>query len=122
MVLLLCLTFVGQTLASTVMPYQMAGMMGMSGPEQSRDMSKMDRSGYSMTSDATLDTLEKSIDDCCAKNMDRCFTGGCSFFAVLIKDISQQTIRNVFLSKISYVSNLELIKTPSSLYRPPILS
>jgi hypothetical protein len=121
MVLLLCLTFVGQTLASTVMPYQMAGMMGMSGPEQPRDMSKMDRSGYSMTSDATLDTLEKSIDDCCAK-MDRCFTGGCSFFAVIIKDISKHPLRNVFLPKISYVSNLELTKTPSSLYRPPILS
>jgi hypothetical protein len=120
MVLLLCLTFVGQVMASTVMSYHMMNMKGMSAQDQSHSMSKMDHSGHSMTIDSTSGTSEKSTDDCCAKTCS-CFTGGCSSVAVLIKDMSNESITDLS-PKISSVSSLVLNQQLKSLYRPPILS
>ena len=117
MVLLLCLTFVGQAMASTVMSYHMMSMKGMSTQEQSHDMSKMDHSSHSMTSDSTS---EKSTDDCCEKTCS-CFTGGCSSVAVLIKDIANYSISDLS-PKVTSVSRLALSQQLTSLYRPPILS
>ena len=117
MVLLLCLTFVGQSLASTVMSYHMMSMKGMSTQYQSHDMSKMDHSGHSMISDSTS---EKSTEDCCVKTCS-CFTGGCSSVAVLIKYISNDSIADLS-PKIFSVSSLALSQQLTSLYRPPILS
>lgn len=120
MVLLLCLTFVGQALASTVMSYHMMSMEGMNAQNQSHDMSKMDHSSNSMTSDSTSDTSERSTDDCCLQTCS-CFTGGCASVAVLIKDICNDSIVD-FSPKISSVSSLVQSQLLTSLYRPPILS
>jgi hypothetical protein len=120
MVLLLCLTFVGQSLASTVMSYHMMSMKGMSTQNQSHDMSKINHSGHSMASDSTSDTSEKSTEDCCSKTCS-CFTGGCSSVAVLIKDICNESIID-FSPKIPSVSSLAQSQLLTSLYRPPILS
>ena len=120
MVLFLCLAFVGQVMASTIMPYHMMSMNGMSGQEQPHDMSKMDHSGHSMTSDSNFDTSEESSDDCCVKTCS-CFTSGCSSVALLIKNLSNDSITDLS-PKISSTSSLALSQELSSLYRPPILS
>jgi hypothetical protein len=120
MVLLICLTFVSQAMASTVMSYHMMSMKGMSAQEQSHDMSKMDHSGHHMTSDTVSDDAEKSSEDCCTKTCS-CFTGSCSSVAALIKDISTDLIGD-FSSKITSSSSLAQSQQLTSLYRPPILS
>lgn len=120
MVLLLCLTFVGQALASTVMSYHMMSMKGMSTQEQSHDMSKMDHSGHHMTSDSTSNTSEESTDDCCVQTCS-CFTGGCSSIATLVKDSDSNPIIDLSSKIPSYLS-LAQSQQPTSLYRPPILS
>ena len=116
MVLLICLTFVGQAVASTVMSYHMMSMKVMSGQEKTQSMSMMD---HSMMNHASDDS-EESTEDCCVKTCS-CFTGGCSSIATLMKDINN----NLFIdlsSKISSYSHLALSQQPTSLYRPPILS
>jgi len=120
MVLLICLTFVGQAIASTVMSYHMMNMKGMGGQEQLHDMSTMDQSAHAMMSNSTSDASEKSTDDCCEKTCN-CFTGGCSSVAVLIEDIGNHSIIN-FSPKIFSVSSLAQSQLLTSLYRPPILS
>jgi len=117
MVLLVCLTFVGQAMASTVMSYHMMSMKGMNTQEQSHDMSKMDHSGHHMASDTDS---EKSDEDCCVKTCS-CFTGGCSSVFAIIEDISADTIVD-FSSKITSFSSLAKSQYLTSPYRPPILS
>ena len=117
MVLLVCLTFVGQAMASTIMSYHMMSMKGMSTQEQSHDMSKMDHSGHHMASDS-----ETSEDDCCVQTCS-CFTGGCSSFATLMKDANNSNSPIIDLSsKIPSYLSLAQSQQPTSLYRPPILS
>ena len=53
MVLILCLAFVGQAMASTVMSYHMISMKVMNGQEQSQDMSMMDHGKHSMMTDSS---------------------------------------------------------------------
>jgi len=120
MVLLLCLTFVSQVMASTVMSYHMMNMKGMSTQDQSHDMSKMDHSGHSIANDSTSDTSEEPSKDCCVKTCS-CFTGGCSSIAVLIKNLCSDPIID-FSPKISSISNLAQSQILTSLYRPPIKS
>ena len=55
MVLLVCLTFVGQSVASTVMSYHMMSMKGNSGQEQMQNMSMMDHIDHSMMSHSSDD-------------------------------------------------------------------
>lgn len=120
MVLLICLTFVGQAMASTIMSYHMMSMTGMSTQEQSHDMSKMAHSDHHMASDATANEAEKSSENCCVKTCN-CFTGGCTAAVALIKDVTNDSIIN-FSAKINSLSNLVLSQQLTSLYRPPILS
>ncbi|WP_241238917.1 CopL family metal-binding regulatory protein [Colwellia sp. Arc7-635] len=120
MVLLFCLTFVGQALASTVMSYHMVSMKVMTGQVQSDDMAKMGHSGHHMASDSTSKTSEESTDDCCVKNCS-CVTGGCSNIVTLLRDTGSNPIIDLS-SKISSYISLVQSQQPSSLYRPPILS
>lgn len=122
MVLLVCLTFVGQAMASTVMSYHMMSMKVMNGQEKNQSMSMMDHSDHTMMNHASDDSddSDESTEDCCVKTCS-CFTGGCSSIATLMKDINN----NLFIdlsSKISSYSHLALSQQPTSLYRPPILS
>ena len=117
MVLLVCLTFVGQAVASTIMSYHMMSMKGNSGQEQ--NMSMMDHSDHSMMSHSSDDS-DEAEDDCCVKSCS-CFTGGCSSIATLMKDTGDSLFIDLS-SKIFSYSNLAQSHSSSSLYRPPILS
>lgn len=117
MVLLICLTFVGQAMASTIMSYHMMSMKVANGQEQSHDMSMMDHSSHNMMSESSDD---EDSEDCCAKTCS-CFTGGCSSLATLMKDTDNSLIINSS-SKISSYLLLAQSQQLTSLYRPPILS
>lgn len=119
MVLLVCLTFVGQAVASTVMSYHMISMMGEIEQEQKQNISTMDHSNHAMM-DHGSDKSDESKEDCCVKTCS-CFTGGCSSIATLMKDTND----NLFIdlsSKILSDSHLVQSQQSTSLYRPPILS
>lgn len=118
-VLLVCLTFVGQAMASTIMSYHMISMKGMSTQQQSNNMSKMDHSSHKMANDSSSDS-EISEDNCCVQTCN-CFTGGCSSLATLMKDSSNSPILGLS-SKIPLYLSLVQSQQPTSLYHPPILS
>lgn len=118
MVMLICLTFVGQAMASTIMSYHMMSMKVTSGQNQSHDMSMMDHSSHNMMSESS--DGEESSEDCCAKTCS-CFTGGCSSLATLMKDTDNSLIIGLS-SKISSYLSLAQSQQLTSLYRPPILS
>ncbi|MFT6690214.1 MAG: hypothetical protein ACJAXH_000725 [Colwellia sp.] len=122
MVLLVCLTFVGQAMASTIMPYQMMAMAGMSGQvaAQSEAMPMTNHSNHNMSSDA-VDNATVSTEDCCTQ-VCNCFMGGCSSVAALMKGVSGNTPIADLASKILSYSTLALSQPARSLYRPPILS
>ena len=123
MVLLVCLTFVGQAMSSTVMSYRMASghmmsMKAMSAQEPLQDMSMMDHSNHVMMTDSS--NSEESKEDCCVKSCS-CFTGGCSNLVTLIGHSDKTSIIDPSLKITSYLSFPQSLHT-SSLYRPPILS
>ena len=122
-VLLACMTFVGQAMASTIMSYHMMSMKVMN--EQSQYMSMMDHSDHNMvaTSDSfeESETTDKSMKDCCDGTCN-CFTGGCSMIIALMIDVTDNGPIVNFSFKILSFSHLALSQQPSSLYRPPILS
>jgi hypothetical protein len=138
MVLLICLTFIGQTMASTVMPYQMMSMEGMTmqgmdmGNTSSQmqgmshaDMAMMDHTSHSNNSAESTHTgenasSEEQNENCCS-TICKCFTGGCSSLATLPKELTPVAF-GYFSSKIHFVSNLAFSLSLTSLYRPPILS
>ena len=124
MVLLVCLTFVGQAMASTIMPYQMMAMAGMSEQvnvaAQSQTMPITVHSNHNMSSDAA-DNATASTEDCCTQ-VCNCFIGGCSSVAALMKGVSGNTPIADVASKILSYSTLALSQPARSLYRPPILS
>ncbi len=119
MVLLVCLTFVGQAMASTIMSYHMMSMEVMSTQDKSQNMSMMDHSNHKMMSESS-DGDDSSSEDCCVQTCS-CFTGGCSSLATLMKDSGNSPIIDLSSKIPSYLS-LAQSQQPTSLYRPPILS
>lgn len=120
MVLLICVAFISQALATTVMSYHMTShalmnMTGMHGNKGSHQPMQ------SMLSESASDS-QSSMQDCCASKCN-CFTGGCSTAtAALIKyQTSHHGILDVS-SKIFYYSHLAQSHQASSVYRPPIIS
>ena len=97
-VLLACLTFVGQAMASTMMSYQMLSMISMSSHSQdmSQDMPMMDHSNHNMS-------------------------GTCSNVATFMNNFNHN-LMIVNPTKILNYSRVAISQQPSSLYRPPILS
>ncbi len=65
MVLLVCLTFVGQAMASTILSYRMMSMAGMNAQEQVHDMSKIAHASYQMVSDSSDGGSERPSKECC---------------------------------------------------------
>jgi len=123
-VLLICVAFVGQAMASTIMSYHMMSMRIMNGQVQSQNMSMRDHSNHHMVSETSnhANNAEISTEDCCTKTCNSCFTGGCSNIAVFMKDaVGSEPIADLS-SKILSCSSLALSQQPTSLYRPPILS
>ncbi|WP_310740489.1 CopL family metal-binding regulatory protein [Colwellia sp. BRX10-4] len=119
LVLLVCLAFVGQAMASTLMSYHMMSMKVMNDQEQSQDMSMMDHSMHKMANDSSRDS-ETSEDDCCVKACS-CFTGSYSSLATLLKYAVSNPIIDLSSKIPSYLS-LAQSQQSTSLYRPPILS
>tara|TARA_R110002050_G_scaffold80451_1_gene172058 strand:- start:1921 stop:2337 length:417 start_codon:yes stop_codon:yes gene_type:complete len=119
MVLLVCLTFIGQAMASTIMSYHMMSMGIKVDQEQSHNMPMMDHSNHNMISDSS-EGDDSSSEDCCVKTCS-CFTGGCSSLATLMKDSDSNPIIDLS-SKIPSYLPLVQSQQPTSLYRPPILS
>jgi uncharacterized membrane protein len=119
MVLLLCLTFVGQAMASTIMSYHMMSMTGMNDQNMSQDMAMMDHSNHNML-DASADNSTTSSEECCTETCN-CFTGGCSN-VVAFMTISGNVPIISSPAKILSSSRLAQSQQPVSLYRPPILS
>lgn len=113
------MSFVGQTMASTIMSYHMMSMKGMNGQEQSQNMSMMDHSQHNMALETSDDS--NTSDDCCSKTCN-CFTGGCSSVAAFMKDAADNDPIVDLSSKILSSSSLALSQQSTSLYRPPILS
>ena len=119
MVLLLCLIFIGQSMASISMFYSMTSMQSMA------DTSSMTSPHHNMSDmsdcdEATTPCSTTSTEDCCAQECD-CLTSGCSTasaFTTVIHYIPEIAISN----KIASATTLVTSQTPTSLYRPPILS
>jgi len=120
MVLLLCLAFFGQAMASTMMSYHMMHMKGMSAKQPSHKMTNMSHSSHSMMGHAASSDSVESTEECCVKTCN-CFTGGCSSVAALMKNLSHN-LQSDFSSKIHSTSSLAQSQRLTSLYRPPILS
>ena len=116
MVLLVCLTFVGQAMASTIMSYHMMGMTGMNGQAQSQNMPMMDHSIDDMVSDSS----ETSMEECCTETCN-CYMGGCSNVATFMAISGNVPIISLS-AKILSLSRLAQSQQLTSLYRPPILS
>ncbi|KGJ90875.1 hypothetical protein GAB14E_0539 [Colwellia psychrerythraea] len=115
MVLLLCLTFLGQVMATSLMPYQMMSMNADNKQEQPHNMAMMVHSADQMASDGDNPTM-----DCCANDCS-CLIGGCSTLALLTK-ISQTELNLTSSSKILSIATLALSQHLTCLYRPPIFS
>jgi len=132
MVLLLCLIFIGQSMASMTMFYgmtamqsntkSMSGMSSMESPHH--DMSNMSDCDDKMMTTESSSTIKPcsttSTEDCCAQECD-CLTSGCSAasaFAAVIHYMPEFAISH----KITSVTTLVTSQALTSLYRPPILS
>ncbi len=116
----MCLAFVGQAMASTMMSYHMMSMGCMKGQEQSQDMPMMDHSNHAMMAESSNGN-EATFDNCCA-NTCSCFTSGCSSFTVFMSDTENALSVDALSFKILSHSNLAQKQQPTSLFRPPILS
>lgn len=115
MVLLLCLIFIGQSMASMSMFYKMTSMQAMV------KMSSMQSTHHMMADDGSAhDMNAMTTDDCCAQECD-CLTNGCSTVSAFSKIIPYTPVFAT-ASKITLTNALNISQTPSSLYRPPILS
>jgi len=122
MVLLLCLAFFGQAMASTIMSYHMMSMTGMNGQSMSQDMAMMDHSNHNMPdASAENSTAEAEAEEECCTETCNCFTGGCSNVAAFMT-ISGSTPIISLSAKIHSYSSLAQSQQPVSLYRPPIIS
>ena len=119
LVLLLCLSFVGQTLASTIMSYHMNSMNVIKGQIASQNMPMMDHSQHHMVSD-DADKSAPNNEECCDKSC-HCMASGCSSIIAIIPTMIKHQLVDLSL-KITNIIRLIPSKKPTSLYRPPILS
>ena len=123
MVLLLCLIFIGQSMASMSMFYNMtamqSGMQSMAAMASMKDMHHMmEESDGSVHDMSDMNTM--STEDCCAQECD-CLTSSCSTvsaFSAIINTPPAFAIEK----KITSPNALTASQTLTSLYRPPILS
>lgn len=116
MVLLLCLIFIGQSMASISMFYNMTAMQSMAGMSSMKGMHHMmeeaDGSAHDMST--------MSTEDCCAQECD-CSTSGCSTVSAFSTSMTYPPAFAIE-NKITSPNSLTASQTLTSLYRPPILS
>lgn len=119
LVLLVCLSFIGQAIASTMMSYHMISMSSMKGKTQPKNMPMMDHSQHNMMI-SDVDSSESNTENCCDHSC-TCIVGSCSSIAVMLEKVN--VIQPFDLSsKINSIVSLAPSQQPTSLYRPPILS
>ena len=118
MVLVLCLAFVGQALASTVMAYHLSGANAHA-QVQVLDVTVMDTS-HNMSMDVQTSSFDETAEECCAESCN-CFVSGCSTVAALPKMLSHDAIVDISI-RISPLNSLAYSQYATSLFRPPILS
>ena len=115
---LLCLIFIGQSVASSVMFYDMASMNDMRMQEHNM-MSMMDHSNMQAV-DSDAQASDSALIDCCLQQC-QCLASGCSTMATLSPLGGTFPIIDNSL-KILFDNKLIAIQALASLYRPPILS
>ena len=120
MVLLLCLIFIGQSMASISMFYNMTAMQ--SSAQSIAEMSSMKDAHHMMEASdgSTHDMSAMSSEDCCAQECD-CLTTGCSTISAF-STINYYPPVFAIENKINIPTALVTSQTLTSLYRPPILS
>jgi len=129
MVILLCLIFIGQSMASMTMFYGMASMSTMNAKSSMAAVhQQMSASDEGMVSNSDCHTeMVKSInddtttnDDCCAQECD-CLTNGCSTVSAFFAN-TNYSAESAISSKITSNHFLFSSQALTSLYRPPIIS
>jgi hypothetical protein len=143
MVMLLCFSFIGQTMASTVMAYQMTyqamSMMEVNDKTQSSTVTTMGNhcdemmesaKSHSILNDTSMqvqiaqDKLSQNTDQkkvkCCAESCD-CNTGSCSTVTMVLKSVANVNTLNT-PSKITSFCSLAQSQRLTSLFKPPIFS
>ena len=113
LIMLFLLTFVGQSMASSVMSYEMTAMK----LENTQQSSMMSHSMHDMDEISDLDYSAMS-DDCCSQSCD-CFVSGCATVA-LVSDILDQHAAINAATQFYLPSVFIYNQFPKSLYRPPI--
>jgi len=111
LIMLFLLTFVSQTMASSIMSYEMAAMQWQD-PQLITQMSSMPNMVHEMSNEET------SSDDCCNQGCD-CLISACST-AALVSDIFPQQQVSSVITDFNFLALFIYNQFPKSLYRPPI--
>jgi hypothetical protein len=124
MVLLLCLIFIGQSMASISMFYTMTNMQSSAqmSTQSMAGMSSMQGMHHMMeeADGSAHDMGTMSTDDCCAQECE-CSTSGCSTLSAFSTSMTYPPAFAIE-NKITSPNALTASQTLTSLYRPPILS
>lgn len=135
LVLLLSLIFIGQAMASSLMPYHMMNMAGMKSYQHPQGIKNIEHHSHQashknidqVVSDNNVQEKSASVgsvsskDHCCIKTK-HCKVSMCSTIAALVQTEISTSITTPFYTKIQFTSDLVLSQSLTSLYRPPILS
>jgi hypothetical protein len=111
LIMLLLLTFVSQSMASSIMSYEMTAMK----LDNTHTMSAMSHNMPMMDATADINDVNKN---CCGQHCD-CYTGGCAS-AALVGDILVQQVTVSAVTSFYIPTVFTYNQFPKSLYRPPI--
>ncbi len=119
MLTLLCLIFIGQSVASSIMIYTMPTMSVMN--MQNQDMSMMSHHSTQATDEfSQMTSFNAEEDDCCSHEC-QCLVGSCSTVIAFFGLTDTSSIAE-YSSRILFDNKLIAIRALTSLYRPPIFS
>ena len=123
-VTLLCSAFIGQSLASTVMSYEMLSNSVPNKVKNSGSSTRKMKHCMKNIADVSLAngviTNEKTMSKCCADTC-QCLMAGCANTAILVQ-LTPGIITTEHAIKIQRATELFFNQVPSSLYRPPIIT
>jgi|GEM_PF-2551215 len=120
MIMLLCLIFIGQSMASSTMFYKMTAMSAMGNMSHTSSM-KMDTMVHHVENTViNAHSNESSTAECCQQEC-KCFASGCSAPSAFSKTFTT----DILVEASTKIQNHNLVlpeQALSSLFRPPILS
>ena len=124
MMTLLCLAFIGQSLAATVMSYEMLSNSVTNNAKNSDSSTGKMKHCMKNMADITIanDVIanEKTMSKCCSDTC-QCLMAGCASTAILVQ-LTPGIITIEHAIKIQRPTALFFNQVPSSLYRPPIIT